>query len=186
MPDESRIAQARSRTDYQQPRTSRSHHTPQNEQATTAVGAEGERGFQCPRVRRATYAGGWKSRHGTSEGADTNDSDARPPNITAPLKTDIKTHTYIYIRPASSLHRSRSRATRTVSSAELEGGEDDGGENEDGHDGRLVAEGEAVDDVGGRPGLARHGHLTDVRLVPRENSTTTERGNVKFWQGVCM
>lgn len=52
--------------------------------------------------------------------------------------------------------------TPTVSSAELERRQDDGREHEDGHDGGLVAEGKAVDDVGGRAGLAGHGNLTII------------------------
>lgn len=52
---------------------------------------------------------------------------------------------------------------RTVSTAELEGSEDDRGKHEHRDDGRLVAQGEAVDDVGRGAGLARHRHLKHGR-----------------------
>lgn len=47
----------------------------------------------------------------------------------------------------------------TVSAAEIEGGEDDGSKHKHGHDGRLVAKSQTIDDVRGRTGLARHGNL---------------------------
>lgn len=54
---------------------------------------------------------------------------------------------------------------RTVSAAEIEGGEDDGGKHKHGHDGRLVAKSQTVDDVRGRTGLARHGNLKCTTIV---------------------
>ena len=49
---------------------------------------------------------------------------------------------------------------RTIGAAELEGSEDDSSQHENGHDGGLVTEGQAVDDVRRRAGLARLGHLS--------------------------
>lgn len=62
---------------------------------------------------------------------------------------------------------------RTVSAAELEGGEDDRGEHEHRDDGRLVAQSEAVDDVGRGAGLARHRHLKNGGNYTPDTTTTT-------------